>query len=360
MIEELLGKEPFSLSGREKESVFLKAMKDSLIFHYENCEPYRKFCDNKKFNPNGIFPLTDIPFLPVSIFKELKLTSVPEKDILRNIHSSSTTSGKPSSVYLDRISMNRQVRTMNSIMGSFIGNERFDFIFLDSPETIRSQGGDLSSRATVMRSLLPFSKKAFYILDSNLNLNRRSLEDALNKIEGRVCFYGFTFIIYQFVHNTDKSVSKLFEGIESIVLHSGGWKKLENIKVEKKEFNRRVSEFLITKPENVIDIYGMVEHLGVLYPDCKYGYKHVPVFSDVIIRDTHTLEPVENGKSGFIQLLSPIPHSYPGVSIISDDIGKIVMDDGCRCGRKGKAFLFESRAKEAEVRGCGDTLKGPE
>lgn len=358
MIEELLKMEPFSVEGKEKERIFLNEMKNSLIFHYENCEPYRRFCESQGFDPCKEFSLTDIPYLPVSIFKELRLISVPEKDILRNIHSSATRSGKPSSVYLDRVSMSRQVRGLTSIMENFIGKERRDFIFLDSPETIRSVGGELSSRATVMRSLLPFSKKSFFILDNDLKLNKEALKDALEKVGEKVCFYGFTFIVYQFVQNTDKAVSEFFEKIrDSLVLHSGGWKRLNNLKVEKREFNTGVSGFLKTKPENVIDLYGMVEHLGIIYPDCEYGYKHVPVFSDVIIRDVNTLEPVENGKSGFIQLMSPIPHSYPGVSIISDDIGKVVVDDECKCGRRGKAFLFEGRAEKSEIRGCGDTLR---
>jgi len=358
MIDTLLVAEPFSLGKEEKDRLFLSAMKESLIFHYENCEPYREFCSKRGFNPHNDFSLPDVPFLPVQLFKDMKLISVPEGDILRNVHSSSTASGRPSSVYLDKLSMKRQTRALTSIMESFLGKERRDFIFLDSPETIKSGAGELSSRATVMRSLLPFSKHAFYILDNNLELDKESLTNALKTVSKSACFFGFTFILYQFIKNTHTIVSNLFTSLgDSIILHSGGWKKLENMKIEKPEFNKAVAQFFKTTPTNVIDLYGMVEHLGILYPDCEYGYKHVPAFSDIIIRSVTDLKPVESGTSGFIQLLSPIPHSYPGVSIISDDIGRIIMDDGCRCGRRGKAFLFESRAEKAEPRGCGDTAR---
>ena len=37
--------------------------------------------------------------------------------------------------------------------------------------------------------------------------------------------------------------------------------------------------------DRVIDFYGMVENVGVIYPDCAEGNKHVPVFGDVIVRD---------------------------------------------------------------------------
>ena len=50
-------------------------------------------------------------------------------------------------------------------------------------------------------------------------------------------------------------------------------------KVSKEEFNQKVSEFFNCKKENIIDIYGMTEQLGTIYPDCSEGNKHVSVFS---------------------------------------------------------------------------------
>ena len=101
----------------------------------------------------------------------------------------------------------------------------------------------------------------------------------------------------------------------------------------------------------------MVEQLGTIYPDCEYGFKHVPTYSHIIIRDINTLEPVEHGKRGFIQILTPIPHSYPGVSVLTDDIGKIVGINSCKCGRKGICFQFLERLKTADLAGCGDTFE---
>ena len=34
----------------------------------------------------------------------------------------------------------------------------------------------------------------------------------------------------------------------------------------------------------MIDFYGMVENVGVIYPGLREGNKHVPVFADVIVR----------------------------------------------------------------------------
>jgi phenylacetate-coenzyme A ligase PaaK-like adenylate-forming protein len=356
-IEKLLTKEPYSLKEDEKDRLFLSAMKEAAIFHYSHCEAYKSFCDKRGFNPNEDFSVEDIPFIPVDTFKQVKLFSVPEKEIQRTVHSSSTTTGRPSSVFLDDVSMSRQVKTINSIISDFIGKERRDFIFIDSPSTIRSADSHLSSRATTMRGLLSFSRRMFFILRDDLSLDTKALEDALPKITAVPALYGFTFILYKLVKENQDAKAKIAKKTGGCtVLHSGGWKKMNDMKVSKEQFNREVSDFFATEPGKVIDMYGMVEHMGVIYPDCPYGFKHVPAYSDVIIRDVNTFEPLPRGKQGFIQLLSPIPHSYPGISIISDDIGSIVGDGECRCGRKGKRFVFHKRADKSEKRGCGDTL----
>ena len=100
----------------------------------------------------------------------------------------------------------------------------------------------------------------------------------------------------------------------------------------------------------------MTEQLGTIYPDCSEGNKHVSAYSEIFIRNTDTLEIEEIGTSGFIQLVSPIPQSYPGISLLSDDIGKIIGVDDCACGRKGKYFRFEKRTEKADIKGCGDTI----
>jgi phenylacetate-coenzyme A ligase PaaK-like adenylate-forming protein len=358
-VDELLEMKPFQ---NGKSEAFLEAMRESLQLHYGKCELYRKFCQKNGFDPHGKYSLEEIPFFPVNLFKTVKLISVDEKDIVKRVSSSATTSGVPSRVYLDSITAKRQVKALNSIMSSFIGKERKTFAVFDSPETVKSLQGELSSRGTAIRGFLPLSKSMVFLMDKNLNLDGKALKEIAS--EENVCFLGFTFLIYQIMekHRNDAEVAAIMKCMkDSLVLHLGGWKKLQELNISKPAFNQELARFLSTQENRVIDIYGMVEQLGTIYPDCEFGYKHVPVYSEIIIRDTETLKPVRDGREGFIQLLTPLPHSYPGVSVISDDIGVIMKEDGCECGRKGKAFLFRSRAQKAELKGCGDTIqKHPE
>ncbi len=58
-----------------------------------------------------------------------------------------------------------------------------------------------------------------------------------------------------------------------------------------------------------------------------------------------------------LEFVSPIPHSYPGNVVLTDDIG-VVIDGDCPYRRGGTRFKILGRLKKAEVRGCGDILSG--
>ena len=359
-ISELLDLNPFSLEHSKKLEIFEKALKDELKFHYENSNHYKKYCEKKNFTPKLDFKLEDVPYIPSSVFKKIKLQSVPDNTIIRTVHSSSTTGNQPSVVLLDKITSERQVKAIVSILSDFIGKERRHFLVMDFEKTIHS-GEVMSSRSSAVRGLIPFMKNVEFLLKDELSIDIKKMVKFLEKSDkGKISIFGFTWMIYLLVkkYENDEDIKNEFSSLKNCqIIHSGGWKKLQDQKISKKEYNKIVSEFFNTTPDRVIDFYGMVEQLGTIYPDCIYGYKHVPVFSHLIIRDINTLEPVADGKKGFIQLLTPIPHSYPGISVLTDDVGKIVGEDDCECGRKGIYFEFLERAKTAVLEGCGDTFE---
>ena len=58
--------------------------------------------------------------------------------------------------------------------------------------------------------------------------------------------------------------------------------------------------------------------------------------------------------NGLIQIISLLPTSYPGHSIITEDQGAIFGEDDCKCGRSGKYFKVFGRIPKSEIRGCGN------
>jgi phenylacetate-coenzyme A ligase PaaK-like adenylate-forming protein len=138
------------------------------------------------------------------------------------------------------------------------------------------------------------------------------------------------------------------------ILHSGGWKRLQDQAVEKSQFNDTLAQVFGCSADRVIDFYGLVESVGVIYPDCSQGNKHAPVFGEVIVRDPLTLEPVVAGERGIVQVCSVLPTSFPGNLLLTEDLAQVIAYDGCPCGRRGISFRFAGRIPRAELRGCGN------
>jgi phenylacetate-coenzyme A ligase PaaK-like adenylate-forming protein len=142
----------------------------------------------------------------------------------------------------------------------------------------------------------------------------------------------------------------------SILIHGGGWKKLASEKVEPHEFKKRLNEVCSIK--EIHDYYGMVEQTGTIYLECEFGHLHTSVFSDIIIRRPFDFSVAEKGEKGIIQVLSILPQSYPGHSLLTEDEGILIGEDDCPCGRSGKYFRIAGRLANAEIRGCSDVYAG--
>ena len=90
--------------------------------------------------------------------------------------------------------------------------------------------------------------------------------------------------------------------------------------------------------------------------ECEQGYLHASIFSEILIRRTEDFTVADAGEAGIIQVLSILPESYPGHSLLTEDEGMIIGEDDCKCGRLGKYFIVTGRMKSAELRGCSDTF----
>ncbi len=132
---------------------------------------------------------------------------------------------------------------------------------------------------------------------------------------------------------------------------------MQDLAVSKETFSDTIAEAFGTSSKRILDFYGMAEQTGVIFIDCENGNKHVPCFSQIIIRDPFTLEPCDIGKTGFIEVMSILADSYYDQAVLTEDLGVQVGVDDCPCGRKGLYFRFVSRVEKAELRGCGDTFR---
>jgi phenylacetate-coenzyme A ligase PaaK-like adenylate-forming protein len=140
-----------------------------------------------------------------------------------------------------------------------------------------------------------------------------------------------------------------------IVIHGGGWKKMQDEAVDSAGFGEALRS--VCGASRVHNYYGMVEQTGSIFMECEEGRLHCSVFSDVIVRRHRDFSPCQTGEDGLIQVISLLPGSYPGHSILTEDTGCVTGTDDCPCGRLGRTFIVRGRIARAEARGCSDTYE---
>ena len=352
---EILKIPPYSLEREEKQKLMCERLGELAKYHDDNCEEYRSILNFLDVNLEKIEYYEEFPFLPVRLFKELELKSVPKEDIFKTMTSSGTTGQSVSKIFLDRDTASNQQKTLVKIMSSFTGKSRLPMLLIDSSAVLKDRKMFSARGAGILGFSILASERA-YALDENMNLNLDEIRAFLKKHEGKqILLFGFTFMIWQYFYKTLLKSGEKLDLSNGILIHGGGWKKLQNEKVEPLEFNRALKE--VCGLQKVHDYYGMVEQTGCVYMECECGHLHASIFSDVIVRRSKDFSVCDYGEKGMIQVVSMIPKSYPGFSILTEDEGMILGEDDCPCGRKGKYFKITGRLKHAEVRGCSDTYE---
>ena len=348
---------PYGLPATEKQRRLLDALNTLTAWHTERCEPYRHMVQ-RMFDAALPAAREALPFLPVRLFKTLDLASVPREQIFKTLTSSGTSGQAVSRIVLDRETAARQTRVLGAIMVSFIGRQRLPMVIADSAGLLQDRTR-FNARAAGILGFSVFGRNHFHCLDDRLELDGDALQAFLDKHRGTpVLAFGFTSIVWQGLLQGALRAGRRFDfGPGSTLVHGGGWKRLTDQQVSPDEFRGRLQEQLGI--ERVLNYYGMVEQVGSVFMECEHGHLHAPVFADVVVRDPMTLAPLPVGRPGLVQVLSALPLSYPGHSLLTEDLGVLHGEDDCPCGRAGRHFSVLGRLPQAELRGCSDTRAMP-
>ena len=349
---------PFGLAPDRKAEFLSEHLKELLTYHESQCPEYRRLVAiSEPFDESF---LESYPFVPVTAFKEFDLKST--QGSVSSVRSSATTSGIPSTIYVDRETRKRQSLSASKILSDYIGAEQRPYIVFDLESTSRGSSG-MSARGAAILSLAHFASEFHFVMkqdeERGLCIDVDAMQKALEAIGDRPFIgYGFTYILYQaHVELRNLGIVGAPAHPDSTILHSGGWKRMSEIAVDKKSFNNVVASPWKLEAHKIVDFYGTIEQVGVPYPDCAAGLKHVPYWAEVITRCADTLAPANVGEPGLIQLLNCLPLGSPNHSVLTEDLGAIMLEDGCSCGRRGKGFVFLGRAPKAELRGCSDVTR---
>ena len=352
-LQQLYDIPPFSLAKKDKQALFTDELKKLTLHHMEHCTQYKNMMKGIGFSEQQVKSAADIPFLPVSLFKDLDLKSISDEEVFKTLTSSGTTGQRVSKIFLDKNAASLQQKTLVKIVSSFTNASRLPMLIIDSPSVIKDRTM-FSARGAGILGFSIFGADRTFALNDEMEIDFAGIEKFLEKHTGKpILLFGFTFMIWQHFYKELVKADKFIDLSQGILIHGGGWKKLISEAVSAEDFQQKLESVCGLK--SVHDYYGMVEQTGCIYMQCEQGHLHASNFSDIFIRNPFDFSLCKSGETGIIQVVSLLPHSYPGHSLLTEDEGILLGEDDCPCGRKGKYFKVLGRIKNAEIRGCSDT-----
>lgn len=327
---------------------YFNAINELTLYHKRYCKVYSDYVDS--LFPNPCSSLHDIPYLPVRAFKEFELSSVLESNVYKIMFSSGTT-GARSKIFLDKETAKAQSSHLVQSFKDYFGGSRFPMLIIDSESSAKGN----TARTAAINGFSLYGKKRCFALDEKMEVKVKEVLEFLEEHKNTTVFiFGFTFILYQFFikHLRDSNIT--FDFSNAFILHGGGWKKLINLNILDADFKAMIKAVLGC--DNVHNYYGMIEQTGSIYFECEYGHLHAPHNGAALIRNFESLKVNNYGERGLIQVFSSIQKSYPGHSLLTEDVGTIYPAHGCRCGRRGDIIKIHGRLEQAEIRGCSDAV----
>ncbi len=362
-------KDPFDIEGTEE--CFVQAMRENCRFQYKNCLPYRRLCRHFRFHPGSLKTTEELgrlPFIPTVNFKRRRLFSVPERRMIVQA-TSSGTSGRVSRIgfaFGDLWCGLKMVLKIGSWRGVFSLRPAHYIVMGYKPH----RGNQTAVTKTAFGATL-FSPALSRTYALKYNESGHGYEPDLEGIiralkrfsQGRnssghafgaafpVRFMGFPSYTYFLLRQMEERgiALKLKEG--SKIMLGGGWKQFYKEQVEKEELYRLAKKVLDVDEENIIEFFGAVEH-PILYCDCERHHFHVPVYSRVLIRDVDTLEPLPMGRTGLVNLLTPMVKATPVLSVMTDDLGVLHPGSECGCGLTAPYLEVIGRVGLKDIKTC--------
>lgn len=349
-LSELLEGQQFTFTAQDRNEKLLPVMESLTAHHKKNCDLYGRILDGGGLPAPSGEGLEQLQFIPVRTFKELDIASVSRNEIVKVLTSSGTTGQSVSRINLDSANATLQQKSLSSVMRTVLGNERLPMLIVDSKSIIKNRN-TFSARAAGVLGMMTFGRSHTWLLNEEMELDKAALKLFLNSYGDKpFLIFGFTFMVWQYL--LSEIGPQEFDLSNGILVHSGGWKKLQDEAVSTEVFNN----FWKTKTglTNTKNFYGMVEQIGSIFVEGEDGWLYCPNFADVIIRNPADWSVCAPGEPGIIEVISALPSSYPGHVLLTEDIG-ISAEQELTGPWLGTKFKVLGRLPRAELRGCSDT-----
>ena len=360
-------RDPFDLQGTD--DLFTQAIRENAAYQIQHCREYVMIARAQGFSPEQIRGIDDIvrlPVLPTALFKHHWLYSMPERRLPVKA-TSHGTKGEFSRIGLEwgslfsgafmvlRMAKTRDLLALRPVNYVILGYKPH-----------RSNEMAVMKTAYGSTFLAPALHRVYALRykEGQYTADLEGVLAALQKFAKSshpVRFMGFpsyTWFLLQMLEERGLTVP-LPKG--SKIMLGGGWKQFYREQVDKRALYDLIRRRLHVDEENIIEFFGAVEH-PILYTDCKAHHFHVPIYSRVLIRDVHTLDPLPHGQTGLVNLITPMVKAVPILSVMTDDLG--ILHDGaeCPCGCESPYLEIIGRVGLRDIKTCAagaaDFLKG--
>jgi len=338
----------FTLPQAVKEEVLLKDLSALVEHHRARCAPYDRILAANAYSSAS--SIAELPWLPVRLFKNLELKSIPDDEVFKVLTSSGTT-GEVSRIYLDKAAAATQTRQLGATVQTVLGPKRLPMLLVDTKAMLKDRRS-FSARGAGVLGMSTFGRDHVWALDNDGHVDLDAIRGFLEKHGGApFLIFGFTYMVW--LHLYEVARDHGLDLSNGILIHSGGWKKLVDQAVSPEVFRERLAEVGLVNTHN---FYGMVEQIGTIFLEGPSGGSlYCPDFADVIVRDPVTWRELPPGETGLLEVVSTLPTSYPGHVLLTEDLGVVHgIDDG---DWPGKRFSVHGRLPRAEARGCSDTYQ---
>jgi phenylacetate-coenzyme A ligase PaaK-like adenylate-forming protein len=310
----------------QTETEFEKKALQIFKFQYEHLDIYKRYCDLLKVVPDSVSEIKDIPFLPITFFKQeaiLAKNYISEKTFT----SSGTTGSITSKHHVADIKL-YETSFLKAFKQQYGAIEDYTILAL-LPNYLDREGSSLvyMVAALIIKSKQP--KSGFYLHDLD------TLADTIKTLEfqkKKTLLLGVSYALLDLIELHD------FKLRHTIVMETGG------MKGRRKELIKEALHALLKKGFGVDTIhseYGMTELLSQAYSTGN-GLFRCPSWMKVLTRDTEDPRSWVQGKTGGINVID-LANQYSCSFIATQDLGKTYPDG---------SFEILGRFDDSDIRGC--------
>ena len=308
----------------DSEKSFEKLSLELFNFHHRENENYRNFCDNINVDLSKINCIEKIPFLPIVLFKNKKISI---KNINHEIiFESSGTGGLKSKHFIKDLELYK--KSIEECFKNFYG-EISDYVIIGVTPSVESKNN--SSLIYMINQLIKKSnkKESQFLMNSDIFY---SLTKKLERENKKYIVYGLSHALLDLLDGKDYNLK------ESIFIETGGMKGLRD-EIEKDELHKIISDGFNTN--NVHSEYAMTELLSQSYSSEKQVFM-TPAWKKVLIKDFNDPLKVKRNGRGFLNIID-LANKYSCPFISTEDVGEVY--------ENGNFKLF-GRGSDADLRGC--------